>query len=538
MDRLINISFLSSFTQSSSSIEWEKFKIGNPTDGWDNTNRYSIHTDKEIDPYVIFHLPKSIYVQLVELTPRIKYFKNSLPIKITGMIDGEEFLIKEINNPTDNCTAIVNRKISKVKITSIGHKSIDFSSFAIFVTRAELSKISDSFDEQSDGLIFAYSDFYGLGGKLSIIATACGYAGDQANQKYVICDPSLRTTLSYPPPYQKEKNKNVEAFLKNWAPTNIKQFLDEKKYTGGKNIAMYTPNKLGANENRRFTFVSRNKLDNFKIESESENETKRRLYQRMSPSISVLNKLEKLKERLNIDQGNTIGVHFRHGNGEQYFRSFEQYNRWGVKPPSIDQFTQELANILAAEKRIKSVLLCSDCLAVHDLLKNRFGGSHRIIFGSENIQDVGRGCNHTPKIFDHRHKRKIIDRESEDVDAFAEILLLAGCNYIYGGNSFFFDAVIGFSNNPDDRIYTMKSKDRYINLPKNMIPIGNIENGSILKAFDDKQIMIDGVFIDQDPTNISLFYFNEPLSSFEWGFPPPEKNISEIKSKLLKMRGY
>lgn len=537
MSELIDISFLTSFYRSSRS-DWEQYRVGSPIDGACTTERFSVHTEEEIDPFVVFSIPLNLETHSVRLNLRAKYAKRCFPISVEARSSDGWFNVGIIREVSDFYVFDIKQKVSDIRIQSVGLKALDFSSLNIYVEREKFCESTERYASSLGGLVFAYTDFYGLGGKLSVIASALGYLGAQSNQKNIFCDKSLGDVLAYPKAYAEGKDNLLDEVLEDWSGKAVVDFIKTKSYKGKKNISLFFPVVPRLDEAQKFTFISRNKLEWFSYDGESPVSLKQRLYKRMIPSAAVVEHRNELGKKYPFDGHRSVGVHLRHGNGELYYREFDDFNRWGVKPPSINLFVESIESLIYKDKSIKSLVVCSDSFAVRDLLEQKFGDELNVVFISEGIQDVGCGCNHTPKVFDSRLKRVDVDRSTEDCDALSEMLLLSTCRYLVGGSSFFFDAVIGFSNCEDEKVIQFDNKDRYARLPKNVVPISTYKDEEVRGKFDLSDILIDGVFIFDDDSGLQISYFDEYIASFCSKDVFMDSSLEEVREFLKARRGY
>jgi hypothetical protein len=538
---LFNVSFLSSYYSSSSS-SWEKFKVGQPTDGSTNNERFSIHTEKEVNPFVCFSFLKPIRIKKIELVCRTKYLQNSLPITIESLLDGNWVKVLNVNSVTDP-TAVSfadSQQFSALRVVSRGFTTLDFSSLNIFAESSEFLKDWQFSELPQSGMVYAHTAFYGLGGKLSVVASALGYAGNETQQKSVFVDSSLSRVLAFPTPFIKnaEHSSNAQKFLNLYAPIAIRDFIFEGKYVHERNIALHVPAQSRDNICNRFSFISRDSIEPYKINDENGHITKQRLYKRLIPSNEVLKLKNELAEKYKFNGQNSLGVHIRHGNGELYKKELDKHNRWGVKPPNFAEICAAANKFIEKNTNIDTIVICSDSFVTEDIVKKSLKRKIKTLFISDSIQDVGCGCNHNNSVFDSSVKRRTIDRDQEDVIALSEMLLISQCHYLIGGSSFFFDAVIGFSLVKPENIIQINNKDRYIDLPKSFVLVTSELAMNIKEALVEEKIPLDALFINQADDSIGLYYFEKLILELKnlKGLGWLQKR--EIRKFLLDARGY
>jgi hypothetical protein len=476
------------------------------------------------------------------LVYRSKYLQNSLPITIESLVDGSWVKVLNVNLITDpTAVSFANsQQLSTLRVVSGGFTTLDFSSLNIFAEPSEFLNDWQFSELAQSGMVYAHTAFYGVGGKLSVVASAMGYAGNETQQKSVFVDSSLSRVLAFPTPFIKnaEHSSDAQKFLNIYAPRTIRDFIFEGKYVHERNIAQHVPAQSKENICSRFSFVSRDSIEQYRFTGENGHITKQRLYKRLIPSNEVSSLKNALAEKYKFNGQNSLGLHIRHGNGELYKKDFEKYNRWGVKPPNFAEICEALNKVIATNQHIDTLVICSDSFVTEEIVKRGLKRNIRTVFISDSIQDIGCGCNHNDSVFDSSKKRKNIEREQEDVIALAEILLLSQCHFLVGGSSFFFDAVIGFSQVKPEHIIQINNKDRYTDLPKSYVLITSELSQNIKGALVEDNIPLDGLFINQLVTFIGLYYFEtlivelKNLKSLSW------LQKREIRKFLLDVRGY
>lgn len=531
----IDIGFLCSYYTSSKS-NWEKVSVGSPIDGDSSFERFSFHTDKEINPFIVFELPESLIVSKVVLNLRDKYKSKCFPIKITvEKINSllEEYVVPEGYEKASYVFEL-EAETRSIKFESVGNKALDFSSVNIFAAYSDFCGFFEKIRPKN--IVYGHTSFYGLGGKLSVLATSLGVVGSSTNYNHAFCDESLKGLVSFPMPYNREKNTVLKDFINRYASEALKSYIHCGKYISEKNIGQYLPTIQKSREMQRFAFISRDSLDFFRNKDESFFKVHQRLYKRVVPSLGVLNKLKELCKDFSKFQGKkSIGLHFRHGNGELYKKQAQDKNVWGVKPPEFERFFEIIYKILENDSSVAVLYIASDSPAVLNQFREKFKNKLQVEFISKTNQPVGSGCNHNDKIFNKHLVRNQINVFEDDVVSYSEILFLSECDYIIGGESYFFNAVIGYGNHSDDNIFKIENKDRYSILHSSFVPFIELSDEPFYAEFFRHIKYLDGIFIQKNANSVIVNYFDIALdsaSSFE------TLKLDKITNGLKKYRGY
>lgn len=534
----IDMGFLCTYSTSSKS-KWENSASGSPLDGSLDTHRFSFHTEKEKNPFINIDTPGCAPVSKLRLNFRARYKKNSLPIRILLTREEGDELVYDINEDCEanywECT--VDDVIKSIKVTSLGYKSLDFSSLNIWVKAEAFLSYIKSFD--LDRVVYTHSGFYGLGGKLAVLATSLGFLGRSAGIKNVFCDSGLSGIVDFPIPYSGSENKVLTEFIRSYASEPVASYIFNGKHESEKNVSRYVPLPLREQEFQKFVFITRDAIADFSFSEESDAKLMQRLYGRIVPNKAVSKVLKGLNEDYRGDvAGKSIGIHFRHGNGELYVSRKEKVNVWGVKPPLFNDFFEHVDAILNNDVGVDSLFLASDCPAVEGIFKQRYAGRLNVQLISKNIQKVGAGCNHTNKVFFDQLNRVDVDPIADDQIAFGEMLFLSRCDYLVGGESYFFNAVIGFSSVDERSIFKISNKDRYAKLNPCFVPLlesEHVDFRDIIRASVD---YLDGVFVAKKADGFHVNYFDVNLLKVE-SFDDFQQSDSVKLTQLLKYyRGY
>lgn len=537
-----DISYLCKFYASSISV-WEKWKSGSPIDGASRVDRYSIHTEEELSPFIHFDLPFPLHINSIELFMRDAYVDAILPVDLILFKNDIELRKLIIKNPGKN-SFDVGLEIDSIRIINNKFGALNLSSVKIYVDVDDFYEGLSLFDSDFDAVAVVIAKFYGLGGRLAVTASALGYLGAQSNIKDVVVDADTGGVLLYPRKineilekenYKKIFNKYVNSHLQSYIFSGV-------GYSSKKNIARYVEDNPFHEQLRKFVLITRDFIKSFKNSSESDIECKQRLYSRIIPSEHVLRKVAELESNKALDESlysRALGIHIRHGNGERYFSP--QNKIWGVKPPNKISLKKSVDEILQKNPSIETMLVCTDCIAVFDYLKDEYGGyGIDLIMLSDNIQPIGRGCNHNNNTWVPFPNRLECERAVEDLNTFSEIIALSKCAFLSGGSSYFYDAVVGFSRSSCDNIYyNIDNKERYIKIT-DAIPFLEVKSdisNQVADLMDNAGVMVDGIFfLMKDDKIFELRYFDEVI--FYGDIENFSKNLKNVHKKLIDVRFY
>lgn len=425
---------------------------------------------------------------------------------------------------------------SSVKVEVVGTCSLTVTEFSLFSNCLEMNPVADPF------IYFSKGSNFGLGGQLAVYASTVARAGLSNVISEVYLDNNASLVLSYPLSVNEISStrlNNINAYL-----SSSLKFLvfGDGKYSSDKPRGRYKPNKPYEKfENGRLAYVSR---DDNKLFSQEGNEeykllSKRNAYRKLVPSSQVYSRLDYLTKKYfsGIDFDTCLGVHFRHGNGERHYS--QRRDLWGVKPPSPKTFERSLEYILTNNNEIDTLVLASDCPEIARWLEHHFGSRLRVVFISELIQEAGSGCSHRSKRFDPRSRYRKFEPTDEQIAAFAEVLALAKCGFLLGGDSYMFEAIKSYSDVPLRNLYYLDNSDRYVKLSRSLTPLadcGSALADSVIKTFDQKSV--DGIFCEDLGKMIKLYYFNEYLASFSSEEDLTDADVSALYDKIVSLRFY
>ncbi len=210
--------------------------------------------------------------------------------------------------------------------------------------------------------------------------------------------------------------------------------------------------------------------------------------------------------------GNTIGVHFRHGNGEKT-----------VIPPDIDWFFNAIDDFKENNREAR-IFLCTDCLAVMDEFKKKYG--NRIISTEKIYPEIGTGAMHYEQSNDQRLRSA--------VEALKDIWLLGECSYFVGSKSFFSTLASrvghGFSRE-NSRWWTPEIRShKPLSSQKPLTAIAELAN-----EFTKHEIPLDGLYVDLYDNQYQIFYLAFKIASIDMF---SKINWIQMHSAIKKRRLY
>ena len=504
----VNITSLYTYYTSSES-HWEKYNQGHPLDGYIKHDRFSFHTEEELDPFIVISSLEPIDITKVAIYLRAGYETKMLPLQVFTSTDKRTW--RQIDDTyliVAGSSVFINKAISDVKHLKIrreGYSCLYLSSVSIFSSRKYLIQNKARIVNQYEGrCVISYTPFYGLGGQLAVLATAIGYLQTSSyNNLFWYWRDYQSGLVDFPP--ELPKGSHINALFQNDISASIAaNFTNDKlRQKSSKAVPSWLPPSGSSTQSRPLVCISRDQIQSFVLKGEHLYECTRRLYSQIKPSEIVLDMVSTIEREFKIADSsylNTLGLQVRHGNGEKY----QSGVNWGVKPPSVDRLIQAIDDAIhKSNLDIKNIIVAADSFSVRDVLEKSYKNKYKILFISTEIQDVGGGSNPSPAVFDSSVKRRDVDMRRDDKRAFAELLILSKCAAICGGKSFFYNAIVGFSRCDIKQIYRINNLDRYIDLPEGYSPLGQAGADSpiaekVLNLFRQLEISIDGIFVDKD----------------------------------------
>ena len=547
---LRNIAFLCTYFTSSLS-DWERHKSGSPLDHYLGADRFSFHTEEEEAPFIHVDLPAETSVSLVRIVLRDQYSEKILPLEITARTANGKWA--EVGKITEKEPYIhdieINQPINALRVAKCLFGYLYLSSINIYVEENSFNTLVSSLSEQPP-FILAHAPFYGLGGGLAVCASATGAVG-RGRVKKLLVDQPLSDLLAYPAAFE-HTPANVAVIRENLSKAVAGAiFDDEVRYKSKQSISLWIEDGRFDHQERPVVLVTRDNVSHYTAKNETEVSASQRLYQRLIPSQKVAKVVNRILDSHGLSEdvfARSLGVHIRHGNGERYYST--RSKKWGVKPPPLSRIISAIKE--ATEKSgIDTLVVCSDTKASAQQLSEKFP-ELKIIFISDQIQEIGAGCNHLPFVFDDTIARRDVRREDDDTVSFAEILVLSKCARLCGGSSYFYNAVIGFSNVPEDQIFYIDNKDRYATVSSDATPLLETEESiaqQIAAALREKSYFLDGLFVefrrdDQSDTHgkgnvsVTLSYFDTAIATAGAADLCAMILGGEFEDKLIELRMY
>ena len=210
---------------------------------------------------------------------------------------------------------------------------------------------------------------------------------------------------------------------------------------------------------------------------------------------------------------NTIGIHFRHGNGEPL-----------VVPPDINWFFLVIDKYLHQDSSC-TLLVCTDCSVVVDRFRDKYKDK-QVIATSKNYRPLGTGGMHRDR---NRHEHIKLNAA---IEALIDIYALSNCSAILATQSYFSSISIRLKDEPK-YIHLCPMEHRTYELPASHVAVTNIE--TISNYLTSRDILTDGIHIHEQNNTYTLYYLHHRLCSFT----TPEKIvISELKKRLVSTRLY
>lgn len=319
---LFDVSFLCTYYISENS-KWEKWGSGVPIDGYKKSDRYSVHTEEEFGPFIHFDLPCPLNVEAIDIITRDVYVDKVLPIDVDINMENGEVLSEIVRNIGNNLIPI-GGSVQSVRLHKRCFGYLNISSIRIFIKQDEITNLIRGLKLTSHGLAYVLADFYGIGGKLSIVATALGYLSYQSSVKNIVLDQSFGELICFPPVVVAKEEAWLQVLMNKYLPSHLISYINDRKgYNSKKNISMYmaTGDSNVCNQAKKFCLVTRDSIKSYQLPSEPFSSCAQRLYSRIIPSKKVLDLVENILTSNRLSSSvlsKTLGVHIRHGNGERY----------------------------------------------------------------------------------------------------------------------------------------------------------------------------------------------------------------------------
>jgi|SaaInlStandDraft_4_1057021.scaffolds.fasta_scaffold24893_2 hypothetical protein len=212
-------------------------------------------------------------------------------------------------------------------------------------------------------------------------------------------------------------------------------------------------------------------------------------------------------------KNNSIGVHFRHGNGEN-----------SVVPPDINWFYSAIDEFLG-KFGDASIFLCTDCSAVEDVFRNRYGD--KVVVWEKIFPILGSG---TMQFVEGDENRL-----NSAVGAIMDMWTLSKCTCFVGSRSFF-SGVAGRLNKgldkdhsrwwvPKYRSHSKKENQQYVS----EIPV-------VEKYFNEENVLTDGILLEETTDgSYDVIYLYENVGHID---DLTNFNIEPIRERIKCHRLY
>lgn len=211
-------------------------------------------------------------------------------------------------------------------------------------------------------------------------------------------------------------------------------------------------------------------------------------------------------------QHETIGVHFRHGNGEKT-----------VVPPDINWFFEKIDEISDGLSNYR-IFLCTDCSAVVSKFEDRFPGI--VVHKEKQFLPLGSGGMH----YAQGDEEKLRSAK----EALIDIWLLSRCNMLLGSKSFFSRLAIVLGSNDSILGHHIWNPIHRSHRPlQGHQPITS--HSGLNELFEKSAVPTDGVFINSIENKYEIFYLFEKICTFS---SLDQLNIDSVFEKIERIRLY
>jgi len=235
------------------------------------------------------------------------------------------------------------------------------------------------------------------------------------------------------------------------------------------------------------------------------------LMQKVVPNKDIMGKVSKFVE-MHLGE-NAIGVHYRHGNGERT-----------VIPPDITWFFESIDKFLLVSPE-SAIFLCTDCAAVIDTFKGRYGD--KVVFIEKQFPEIGSGPMYNADSDDHRLRNAI--------EAILDIWTLSYCNYFVGSKSFFSGVAAKLNGNiTNENSRWWIPKNRSHSVPEGHLPLDQYPE--IHQGFVKRDIKTDNVFVESNDTGNTIYYLYNSIEMLSG--QSDESVYASVAEKIKKLRFY
>lgn len=236
-----------------------------------------------------------------------------------------------------------------------------------------------------------------------------------------------------------------------------------------------------------------------------------RLARRLRPNPILQEKIDKFAFE-HLGQ-NSIGVHFRHGNGEPT-----------VVPPDIAWFFNRVDEQCGG-KGDANIFLCTDCSEVVNRFNDRYPG--RVVCTTKKYPPLGAGAMHSVS----GDEQRLNSAE----EAVMDIWLLSKCRALVGSKSFFTGFAAKLNPKLGADIKTWTPEYRSYTSPAGRVPVE--DDHELSRTLAGVGIRTDGLFLEQVPHEAGkrLFYLYWQIAKFSG---VSELDFRSIETKIAFRRLY
>ena len=543
---LYDIAYLCDWQFSSISAESVPEVKGCISDSVSISKEEFVSTEVEENPFIRIFLPNGF--EKIDARFRFRDLQpEDSPCLHISLYDADGMLLRSFS--CDVCEsekyvryacACEKKAVHEILIERTGVCSISLNEASISVCGHEL--VRKSRVNKASRICFADGHFFGLGGRLSVYASAILHSAID-RKRFVYLDKAAEHLIAFPLNVVQSRC-GLDGFLAKHASKSIQAAIAGKR-AAYKKATVANQHKPGMpirlrDLESRFRYISRNALSRLRFSGESDLNVIRRAFKKLLPSDRVLNRVEEIESRFSLGRNyaNSVAIHFRHGNGERYWS--RDTGLWGVKPACKEELERGINEVFEAAA-VSEVILATDCLAVAEAVQVLLPKKCSLYFLDYNVQQIGAGCSHYSGVFDAESARLPVDKVQEEVDSFAQILVLSKCNYLLGGRSYFFEAVKAFSRAEECNIFHINNDGRYAHVPGGFLPVCEASGpaaGRILSALRKKGIRVDGVFLGQSKDGACLTYFDQVLIPWTDVGAMEELIYGDLATRLFALRFY
>ncbi len=366
--------------------------------------------------------------------------------------------------------------------------------------------------------------YYGLGGDISVMLGAWKLSQELNRELIVHWDGGLYGEGSYVPLFNElfdypiskkitDINKDIKSvFPEIWEPY---VFSPPLTYVSGVNLTYSRPEDVPRDTSSDAIVITR---DSAEIRRNPE------VFYELSKKLKLNSKIDKKIEEITKDFSTykaTIGIHFRHGNGENK-----------VIPPDPLFFRNKINSFLKdkqLEPKDVLIVIGTDCKAVVDYLSRYYPN---VLDTPKNYLENGSGALHIKRI-DLSNEEKI----NLSIEALIDMYILSKTTYFIGSGGFFSLFIKMLRTNKSNIFYTgNRNFDKY-KFDLNYYPIE--KEIIISKYLKEKGHPLDGLFVKIDNDKKSIYYYDDYIYSFNLQVDKISSQIGlELRKAIVARRLY